>query len=254
MLFNDNQNEDVKDIEQINYVSDDVPSPHRQNKRQRQIETTSPDRNPMHTLSEPIAQKSENKVAPPSWFIRNQESPLGLLEELFCHDPFLLLVSTILLNRTSRVQVDVAFYYFLQQWSTPTALAQADPKDVSTLLEPLGMNHRRGTGMVRFAQEYLTLLDLKKQQHMLCEKSDSLNRKEEEEEEESNPSVQEIKDIDRVAFHLTRNDILGLFYCGEYAYTAYRLFIQRDLRADHVDHALQLYVDYQRGLQYVTID
>ena len=45
----------------------------------------------------------------------------------------------------------------------------------------------------------------------------------------------------------TRKDILGLYYCGEYAYAAYQIFIQRNWNIDPPDHALKAYVEFQRG-------
>jgi hypothetical protein len=51
------------------------------------------------------------------------------------------------------------------------------------------------------------------------------------------------------AFLLTREEITSLYYCGGYAYDAYRIFIQGKLDTVTTDHALQMYVDFYRGLE-----
>ena len=178
--------------------------------------------------------KAEN-LSSPSWLISDIETPLGLLEELFCHDPWQLLISAILLNRTSRVQVDAALFQFLRLWPDATAATKADPEEMALVIQPLGLRNKRARGIIRFSTEYLSLLKSKQQN-----------------ENGSNPeavaSAATVDDYEKTsaAFHLSREDILGLFYCGEYVQAAYQLFIRRDLRTDHPDRALTWYTSYQR--------
>lgn len=49
------------------------------------------------------------------------------------------------------------------------------------------------------------------------------------------------------SFNLSNKDILGLYYCGDYAAAAYQIFIRRDMATNHQDHALTWYIEYQRG-------
>ena len=139
-------------------------------------------------------------------------SPLGLLEELVAHSPWRLLLSTIMLNRTSRVQVDHIFYEFLQKWPSPDALLNVPVNDVAKLIQPLGMNHRRASGIQAFCRDFLALA--------------------------------ESKDTTK----LTETDIKGMYHCGDYAYDAYRIFIQRDLTVEPSDRALKAYIEYKWGL------
>lgn len=70
-------------------------------------------------------------------------TPLGLLEELFVDNPWRLVLSTICLNRTTRVQVDAVLFRFLELWPTPAAAAQANPADVFNVINSLGLSDKR---------------------------------------------------------------------------------------------------------------
>ena len=146
-------------------------------------------------------------------------SPLGLLEELFVDDPWRLLVSTICLNVTTRGQVDSVLHDFLQRWPTAEATSTANWEDISVIISPLGLGSKRAKGLVRFSAEYIELT----------------------------------KDFD--AFSLTEKQITGLFFCGQYSWSAYNIFIRKELPSRDVrvcDHALQLYVEFQLGRRGVN--
>jgi len=142
-------------------------------------------------------------------------SPLGLLEELFVNNPWRLLVSTICLNVTTRRQVDCVLHTFLEQWPTAEATANADWEEISAVISPLGLGIKRAKGLVRFSAEYIELT----------------------------------KDCDE--FCLSEAQVTGLFFCGMYSWSAYKIFIRGELPSGSVrvcDHALQSYVEYQLGL------
>jgi hypothetical protein len=164
----------------------------------------------------------------------NVSSPFGLLEELFGNDPWRLFLSAILLNRTSRVQVDTIMFDFLAEWPSAEAAAGADAARMCVVVKALGIRFRRARGIIRFSKEYLALLEHKMDKcgntGKGCSKIDA--------------------DIDReAAYNLTRDNVMNLYYCGDYAYAAYKLFIQRDYSIDPTDHALKAYAQYQRGFQ-----
>lgn len=163
-----------------------------------------------------------------SIFERSGISPFGLLEELFRKDPWRLVLSTIMLNRTTRCQVDVVLYKFLCKWPDAESTAVADETEIGKVIFPMGMTFRRARGIIRFSREWLALLA----------KKTALV-------EERNTTTLNL----HVAFQLTKEDVLGLYNCGNYAYDAYRIFIQGDLYAVTTDHALQIYVNYYRGLE-----
>jgi hypothetical protein len=163
----------------------------------------------------------------------NVSSPFGLLEELFGHDPWRLFLSDILLNRTSRVQVDTIMFDFLAEWPSAEAAAGADAARMSVVVRALGIRYRRAAGIIRFSKEYLALLEHKMDSCRKVGTGRSIDA-----------------DTDReAAYNLTRDDVMNLYYCGDYAYAAYKLFIQRDFSIDPTDHALKAYAAYRRGFQ-----
>ncbi|KAG5185444.1 DNA glycosylase, partial [Tribonema minus] len=82
-------------------------------------------------------------------------SPFGLLEELLWYDPWRLLMACIMLNQTSRRQVDPVLAQFLDTHPTPESAAKADPTALAPMLKPLGLNKKRPVAVVRFSREYL---------------------------------------------------------------------------------------------------
>ena len=166
------------------------------------------------------------------------ESPLGLLEELFGDNPLHLLLSTIILNRTQRVQVDGIFHLFLQRWPTAEAIIAAPLEEIQALIAPLGIGCRRASGIVRFARDYLDLL-ASKSDLVACTTG-------------SNRLKSTLESPPAVAFHLTSDDIQSLFHCGTYAADAYQIFIRRDWTICPSDNALRAYVEWKRGWQSQT--
>lgn len=91
------------------------------------------------------------------------------------------------------------------------------------MIYPLGIRFRRAKGIIRFSKEWLELMTRKAAQR-------------------ENGTMNSVNCV------LTKEDFLGLYNCGEYVSDAYRIFVQGDLYAVTTDHALQIYVDYHRGL------
>ena len=181
----------------------------------------------------------EHLQTSPWWRIGDIETPLGLLEELFCEQPWRLLISAILLNRTSRIQVDTTFFEFLRRWPNATAAAQADPEEMSSVIQPLGLRNKRARGIIRFSKEYLCLLETKQPKENENDKNLT------EATIAFKASIIDGNDEPSVAFQLSKEEILSLFNCGDYVWAAYQLFIRRDLRTDHPDTFIRFYVQYQ---------
>lgn len=160
------------------------------------------------------------------------ESPFGLLEELFADDPWRLLLSAILLNRTCRAQVDTVLHTFLRHWPTYATVACIDEGDESSrhelckILRPLGICYRRSAGIIRFSKDYANLLQ------QIGERDTGTAK--------------------AAAFHLTKSEITGLYFCGEYAYAAYRLFILQDWNFEPADRMLRSYAEYKRGIESIV--
>ncbi len=172
--------------------------------------------------SQPTKQDDNINILVTSTALYNKSnvSPFGLLEELFRKDPWRLLLSTIMLNRTTRCQVDVVLYEFLCKWPDAASTSVANEEEIATVIRPMGMTFRRARAIIRFSKEWLSLLQTKTPNNAIC----------------------------GVEFSLTKQDVMGLYNCGTYAYQCYRIFIQGDFYGITTDHALQIYVNYRRGL------
>lgn len=83
-------------------------------------------------------------------------SPIGMLQEDMWPDAWKILVACILHNQTRRKQVDRVYVELFDLYSTPQRMAAADPADVSRILQPLGFQNRRGKGLIRFSQDFLS--------------------------------------------------------------------------------------------------
>ena len=175
-------------------------------------------------------------------------SPLGLLEELFVDEPWRLLLSTILLNRTRRNQVDGVLAKLLDRWPAPQAIISiADDKqsaleELTNLIAPLGIKNRRARGIIQFCRDYLDLL---------ARKTNQENIKVEEpragiEPEECSANNTMGTSNRSVEFRFTREDILNLYHCGDYCADAYQIFVQRKWENIYPkDHALIAYVEWK---------
>ena len=86
---------------------------------------------------------------------RPPRSPLGLLEELLWDRPWALVVCCILLNQTSRVQVDPVLCRLLRQMPDAAALASAEPAQLEALLRPLGLHRRRAQTLIDMSRAFL---------------------------------------------------------------------------------------------------
>lgn len=144
-------------------------------------------------------------------------SPLGLIEELFLENPWRLMVSTIFLHVTTRSQIDRALFHFFQQWPDAEATAKADWEEILPIVESLGLGNKRSQALVRFSREFIELTDVNDE------------------------------------FSLSERQVKSLYFIGDYGWSAYRIFILKDLPLSGVkDHALSLYVEYQLGC--ATVD
>lgn len=101
-------------------------------------------------------------VAPSSTEVRTQaspwrppQSPLGLLEEVLWDRPWALLLCCILLNQTSRAQVDPVLARLLAAFPDAASLASADVAQIEELLRPLGLHRRRARTLIAFSAAFL---------------------------------------------------------------------------------------------------
>ncbi|XP_053544937.1 methyl-CpG-binding domain protein 4 isoform X2 [Bombina bombina] len=93
--------------------------------------------------------KAFSKWTPP-------RSPYNLVQETLFHDPWKLLVSTIFLNKTSGCMAIPVLWEFLGKYPNPEVTRASDWKEISELLQPLGLHELRAKAIIRFSDEYLT--------------------------------------------------------------------------------------------------
>lgn len=89
-----------------------------------------------------------NEVTIPS------RSPYSLIQEDLWPDEYAVLVSCILLNCTTRKQVDKVIGDFFKSWPTEDELARASEEDVSSVIKSLGFSSRRAKTLIKFAIKY----------------------------------------------------------------------------------------------------
>lgn len=77
-----------------------------------------------------------------------------LLQLKYRYEPWKLLVACILLNRTTRRQVDRVIDDLFLDYPTYDALAEARFYDLATLLYPLGMHNTRAKRLIKFARAF----------------------------------------------------------------------------------------------------
>lgn len=150
-----------------------------------------------------------------------------------------------MLNRTTRVQVDSVLNTFLTTWPDPESVVRASVEDISNVIRPLGICHRRAKAIIRFSKEYIDLTKQKKEEG----KEDGGVKSRMQNLLAKNPvNGSHGRTVSCQEFMLTRDEVLNLYNCGQYAYDAYQIFVQRRKHTVTSDHALQYYVDYYRGL------
>ncbi|CAM9459280.1 unnamed protein product, partial [Hapterophycus canaliculatus] len=83
-------------------------------------------------------------------------SPFGLIEELLTDDPWKLLIGCIMLNQTTRSQMDPVLVRFLEKFPSAEVAAAATIEEMTHVVAPLGLQERRPIAIIRFSQEYLS--------------------------------------------------------------------------------------------------
>jgi methyl-CpG-binding domain protein 4 len=77
-----------------------------------------------------------------------------MLQEIYLHDPWKMLVGCILLNQTTRTQVDRVREDLFLLWPDPLEMASADPEEIARVIKPLGLYNRRARTLIKFSREW----------------------------------------------------------------------------------------------------
>lgn len=84
------------------------------------------------------------------------KSPYGLIQESLWPDEWKILVACMLLNQTTRKQLDKVIDEFFSRWPDPQALLNSTPEEIGEVIKPLGFWRRRPKTLQRFSKEYLS--------------------------------------------------------------------------------------------------
>lgn len=82
-------------------------------------------------------------------------SPFSLIQEDLFPNRWLIIVSCMMLNQTSRKQVDKVLPEFIQRWQTPEDIINASLDDIQNTVKPLGFKKRRSELLVAMSQDFL---------------------------------------------------------------------------------------------------
>jgi len=108
----------------------------------------------MSMTSRIFAPSSSSKVTlPENW--SPPRSPIGLIQEDLWPNEWKILVACLLLNLTTRKQVDGVIYELFKKYPTPEALGAAGDIELEEMIKPLGMQKKRSATLRRFSNEYL---------------------------------------------------------------------------------------------------
>lgn len=82
-------------------------------------------------------------------------SPYGLIQESLWPNEWWILLSCMMLNCTSRKQVEQVLPAFIQTWPEPTTFLAAETSEVERLVKPLGFASRRTKNIFRMTSTYV---------------------------------------------------------------------------------------------------
>ena len=84
-----------------------------------------------------------------------RRSPFGLIQEDLWPNAWYILVSCMMLNCTSRKQVEKVFPTFIKRWPTPQLFLIADDVDVEMLCKSLGFASRRTKNLKLMTERFV---------------------------------------------------------------------------------------------------
>jgi methyl-CpG-binding domain protein 4 len=78
-----------------------------------------------------------------------------LIQHDYVDSPWKVLACCILLNRTTRVQVRSILEEFFSRYTSPYKVLSANPVDIASLIQPLGLYNRRSVSIQKFCSDYV---------------------------------------------------------------------------------------------------
>jgi methyl-CpG-binding domain protein 4 len=87
------------------------------------------------------------------------KSPFDLLQERYWPDDWKILIVCLLLNQTSRKQVEPMIESFFEKWPDPESALNADEDEMRDLVRPLGMFNRRVKSIKKMSHQFMSGFD-----------------------------------------------------------------------------------------------
>lgn len=84
------------------------------------------------------------------------KSPHGLIQESLWPDEWRILISCLLLNLTTRKQVDKVIDRLFHKYPGPCSMSTANDDDLYDIVKSLGLANKRVKTLKRFSLEYMT--------------------------------------------------------------------------------------------------
>lgn len=84
-------------------------------------------------------------------------SPYLLLQEIYREHPWRMLVCCIMLNCTSRKQVDQVRDKFFRLYPDAAEAERADPAEMAEVIALLGLKNKRAKTIQRFSSDWMNL-------------------------------------------------------------------------------------------------
>jgi methyl-CpG-binding domain protein 4 len=78
-----------------------------------------------------------------------------MIQEIYQHDPWKMMVCCIFLNQTGRDQVDQIRTKFFESYPDPATAERADSGEMSEMIAPLGFKNRRTETIKKFSSDWL---------------------------------------------------------------------------------------------------
>ena len=97
---------------------------------------------------------SQRRLQPPNGW-SPPRSPIGLIQEDLWPDEWRILVACLLLNLTTRRQVDGVIHDLFKKYPNPQSRGAAEDIELQDMIKPLGMQRKRSATLRRFSNEYL---------------------------------------------------------------------------------------------------
>jgi len=77
-----------------------------------------------------------------------------MLQEIYKSEPWKMLIGCILLNQTTRTQVDKVRSELFERWPDPLEMGSADPLSLAEVIRPLGLYNRRAKTLIKFSRDW----------------------------------------------------------------------------------------------------